>query len=410
MGAGASSQISSASEADLSAVFAVMTAEGKAKLSAALTEPTDLARYTEPMSIWVALLTGHVRLVKMSWLIKHAKANGILSRRQELPEEAFISVDELKRMYRDGNKDGVLPIIAISFCWETAAHPDPEGKQLATIAAMMEQEQAKYARARNSFKGFSDMGVFWDWLSIYQKDPKLWTPACMKADKDLTPSEAEEKRRYESSRSEEQVRGFRYALHETMDLWYAHQGTTVYMLTKLPEGSARIVKYADSGWTTYERHSAEQIKKVYLHEAKWKLVLDLGSEDAGKARNWPISPDDFDVLIETKIFTNGADQQAVKDLYRKMSVNQLGGIKMLDFTGIAAPTTEDGRRLGGCLNLCHNLNNLDLSSVSMSDEACREMFAILSRGALDHLTVRWRPTALFSCLETPHVHSPDSAH
>ena len=41
------------------------------------------------MSIWVALMTGHVRLVKMSWLIKHAKAKGILSRRQELPEEAF---------------------------------------------------------------------------------------------------------------------------------------------------------------------------------------------------------------------------------------------------------------------------------------------------------------------------------
>eukprot|EP00966_Prymnesium_polylepis_P060846 1411252-Prymnesium_polylepis.1 len=46
-----------------------------------------------------------------------------------------------------------------------------------------------------------------------------------------------------------------------MDLWYAHQGTTVYMLTKLPEGSERKVGNEESGWTTYERCSAEQIKK-----------------------------------------------------------------------------------------------------------------------------------------------------
>ena len=109
------------------------------------------------------------------------------------------------------------------------------------------------------------MGVFWDWLSIYQKDK----------DGNRTPFEQE---------------GFRYALHETMDLWYAHQGTTVYMLTQLPEGSMRKVGYVDSGWTTYERCSAEQIKK-FLMDAKWKLVLDLGAEgDAAEARNWPVGP------------------------------------------------------------------------------------------------------------------------
>ena len=49
----------------------------------------DLKRYTEPESIWAALETKHVRLPKMSWLIQHAKNNGILPRRQELPEEAL---------------------------------------------------------------------------------------------------------------------------------------------------------------------------------------------------------------------------------------------------------------------------------------------------------------------------------
>ena len=347
----------------------------------------EIARYTEPMSIWVALMTGHVRLVKMSWLIKHAKAKGILSRRQELPEEAFISVEELKRMYGDGNYDGVLPIIAISFCWLTAAHPDPEGKQLATIAAMMEKEQAKYAQA-----GFSDMGVFWDWLSIYQKDPKLFdatqVPEAMpEAERPAFIEGLKTKRTfyggeaYENSRSEDENKGFRYALHETMDLWYAHQGTAVYMLTKLPENSTRKTSYADSGWTTYERCSAEQIKKVFLYHAKWKLVLDLGSEEADKARNWPIGPDDFDGMIEDRTFTNGSDKQAVKALFRKMSVNQLGSIKTLDFTGISVPTVQDAEQLARCLNLCENLDLLNLNGVGLTAETCRALFSTLSSDA-----------------------------
>ena len=121
-------------------------------------------------------MTCHVRLLKMSWLIAHHKARKILMRRQELPEEAFISVNELQRLYGTGNGDGVLPIIAISFCWLTPAHPDPAGEQLAIVAAALEHEQEKYSTASRDFLGFQEMGVFWDWGSIYQKDPALFNP------------------------------------------------------------------------------------------------------------------------------------------------------------------------------------------------------------------------------------------
>ena len=183
----------------------------------------DLERYTEPKSIWVALETGHVRLVKMSWLIEHSKNGRILARRQELPEEAFISVAELKRLYGDGNRDGVLPIIAISFCWLTPWHPDPEGKQLKTIAATLEREQAKYAQASGSFKGFSEMGVFWDWASLYQLVPSLWRPFMTgpeaKPEAEQTEVERELTKAYFSSRTKEEQEGFTFALHKTMDLW-----------------------------------------------------------------------------------------------------------------------------------------------------------------------------------------------
>tara|TARA_B110000046_G_C12935229_1_gene373283 strand:- start:161 stop:793 length:633 start_codon:yes stop_codon:yes gene_type:complete len=201
---------------------------------------------------------------------------------------------------------------------------------------------------------------------------------------DPTPTEKEEKERYEASRSKEEKEAFGYALNETMDLWYAHQGTTVYMLTKLPKDSTRTVGYLESGWTTYERCSAEQIKKVYLYDAKWKLVLDLGvaeGDDPSKQRNWPVGPDDFDELIASKTFTNGADKGAVKELFRKMSIGQLGGIKMLDFTGIAPPTVSQAKALGRCLNLCKNLELLDLNSVRIGADACRALFAALTAEA-----------------------------
>ncbi len=67
---------------------------------------------------------------------------------------------------------------------------------------------------------------------------------------------------YVKSRTDEEGAAFGYALHNTMDLWYAHQGTTVMMLTQLPEGTMRTKGYEESGWTFYERCSAEQIKKV----------------------------------------------------------------------------------------------------------------------------------------------------
>ena len=53
---------------------------------------------------------------------------------------------------------------------------------------------------------------------------------------------------------------------------------------------------------------------------------------------------------------------------------------------------------------------ISLAGNQIGDAGLSAFAGALSSGALDHLTVRWRPTALFPCLETPHVHSPDSEH
>ena len=122
-------------------------------------------------------------------------------------------------------------------------------------------------------------------------------------------------------------------------------------------------------------------------DLSFKLVLDLGAAEGEEEaqRGWPVGPDDFDVMIEARSFTNGADKAAVKTLYRKTSTNQLGGVTQLDFDGMAAPSVEEARRLGGCLNLCVNLQRLFLSWVGMSDESFRALLASLSEHALPKL-------------------------
>ena len=91
----------------------------------------DFARYVEVESVFEALGSGHVRLIRLTWLLRLWRSQArspkpglgrvVLPRRQGLPEEAFISVDELRRMHQvAGVEAGVkrlLPVISISACW-----------------------------------------------------------------------------------------------------------------------------------------------------------------------------------------------------------------------------------------------------------------------------------------------------
>ena len=73
------------------------------------------------------------------------------------PQEAFLSVEEVSKLPRghvgdafetcgccmtaDKRADKPLRIIAISYGWLTAEHPDPHGEQLARVATQIERER-----------------------------------------------------------------------------------------------------------------------------------------------------------------------------------------------------------------------------------------------------------------------------
>ena len=250
--------------------------------------------------------------------------------------------------------------------------------------------------------GFRDAGVFLDWASIFQKDPKVFdateTPdtfpgaereafiAQLHAGTKYYGGEA-----YESSRSLEEKAAFGRALKETMDLWYGHAGTTVVLLTELPnvdelpEGFDRTRTYESRGWTTFERCSAELGKRT---TSRWRLVIDTRVQH-GSTRRLPTTPDMMAKLLKTLKFTNGADRDAVLALYEKTATAILGGIKALDVSGMQLALDDEWhspQRLARALGFCDGLERLSLTATGLKDEHLKALESNLPPGSLPRLT------------------------
>ena len=238
--------------------------------------------------------------------------------------------------------------------------------------------------------GFSDMGVFFDWASLFQKDPRLWTPAELVAEEKRTEDQRREAERYRDSRTQAQAQAVKVALG-TLDLWYAHSKTTVLLLTelpeKLPESFDKKRTYKSRGWTMFERCSAELGKTFHLQQAGWTLVIDLGEQRAA-LRRLPTTPERMEELMQECSFTNGADQAQVLALYKRTARAVLGGVKELSFFGMRLDPKDPWRspeRLGHALNFCVNLKKLDLIFTGLTDEHLASVSGVLSSDALPQL-------------------------
>jgi hypothetical protein len=411
----------------------------------------DDARYREHASIWAALegdgkgvKSGDVRLLSLKWLMALADRGGVLSRRQDLPDEAFIDAARLRQIEQgarrawDGqavvehaqalgqrqrqvgaallalvtsffrykrNVDNLVPVVAVSYCWLEKSHPDREGKQLRLLCDRLRKLYGgRGLLGACQDYGFSDMGVFLDWGSGYQKDPTLWrdwmedkeTFGLSEKDLEKTAVDGEqmaaERHAYEASRTPEQKEAFHRMLLNTMDLWYAHAAVTVVLLTQLPDelpvGFDKSRTYSRRGWTTFERCSAELAKSFKLCAAKWKLVIDVADESGGAQRRLPTTPEQMEALIADCQFTNGADRKAVIKLYKKTAVNVLGSIKVLNYRSdpiLCDDKWSSPEKLAEALNYCTSLKRMDLCGTLLDDEGATRLAVGLDNGALPAL-------------------------
>merc|ERR1719408_1222940 len=102
----------------------------------------------------------------------------VLPRRQECPPEAFTKVEMLlpglHKLHNMLDRECYmpLPIICLSYCWLTAAHPDPQGVQFKLVQESLLSEASSHPVSQRLLfhHTFADMGFFWDWSSLHQKD------------------------------------------------------------------------------------------------------------------------------------------------------------------------------------------------------------------------------------------------
>ena len=156
-----------------------------------------------------------MRLLSLNWMLARAAEGKALPRRQDLEKdhpEAFIDAAELRQIEkgarlafnpqwfgesigavikgggllallkllacffrRERNADNLLPIVSVSYCWLEGGHPDRDGRQLKLLCDKLNRLYGgRGLLGVCKDYGFSDMGVFIDWTSGYQKDPALW--------------------------------------------------------------------------------------------------------------------------------------------------------------------------------------------------------------------------------------------
>ena len=158
---------------------------------------------------------------------------------------------------------------------------------------------------------------------------------------------------------------------------------------ELPAGFDRSRTYDTRGWTTFERCSAELgAKPAWLGFAKWKLVIDVASDDGGAQRRLPATPERMAKLLAACRFTNGADSTTVLALYEKTAKAVLGTVEKLDYTGlplVCGDAWTSPALLAEALNHCESLRYLVLAGNRLDDEGVAELAAGLEDGALPAL-------------------------
>jgi len=190
----------------------------------------------------------------------------------------------------------------------------------------------------------SSLGVFFDYCSLFQKDPKLFDgaelPETKPKGKERDAFNAALKAKtasyggnaYENSRSDAEATTFRAAL-SNMEVWYAHASTTVILLTETRMGSCAL-PYLERGWPTFER-SVSMLIKPGVGPMEWPTLIDVSLRRSACNRFAPLTPDGLLTLLMEKSFTNGADLEVVVKLYALVAERCIYPSKDLDCYGMS---------------------------------------------------------------------------
>ena len=292
-----------------------------------------------------------------------------MPRRQDLPDEAFLSHEQVQSARSLGIAD-CLRIVIVSHPWLQPDHCDPKCANLEVLGRAI---RAIVVHRRGT------VAIFLDFLSLHQKD----------ADGVRTANEADL---------------FGRALSSLSDL-YSHPHVFTLKVTRLPADypagysfppgtSPNRAPYEERGWCFMEscvsnfksnRAPTWDLGMADTDVDSWTIfVIRCGLATEGMHRLPPMTPAEFRDRLESKTFTNGkADRPLVARIYKSAFEAALGDARNLEFNGLAwddadaltlARVVESG--------VLVKLERMNLYGHAMGDEGMRALASAVDRGGL----------------------------
>jgi len=316
-------------------------------------------KYTETEAFIQIVEEGCLKMVRGSWLVTECRDNRF-RRQQDLPDEAFFSAEDLRSGHR------VTAIIAISYCWLHAVHPDPSGAHFRVIC--------RAVKLRLQVKGpgkVQDVALFFDYCSLAQhaehEQGDMLNPVLGVL------------------RTDTEQKSFSKGLG-SVNIPYAHQATEVWMVRYVPRLLTRA-SYENSGWTTFEKSISSLIKDATklvdigescLTSTDWVHVCEQGLV----GRMPPQTPDNFASTIATKTFTNGSDVKFVTAKYKETFIDVVGGSRNLWFVNLKWGDSQ-AADIVEMLPFCEHLEQLFLSENEFTSTGA--MSILQAAGKIDTL-------------------------
>lgn len=371
----AAARVAAAAEAAAAAQAQVALAAAQAAISTVIDRvataccakweplPDSPTMYADPETIYEELsaqpglrLVPPVRLLRSDWIISRAsqlratasserRHELVLPRRQELEElepNAFYTAEEVKALPRGPRNAGFpMAVLAVSHSWESAAHPDPEGRTLVLLAnAITTAQTFQVSKGPYTWQTLPPrVAVFFDYCSLYQ-------PPRTEGQTPMT---------------EPQHEALRAALAR-MQVWYAHQLTTCFFVTGDPQqNSPRPTPYHERGWPTFEYHVSAIGKAIT--SSGWPQLVDVGiGVDTLFERGVPLTPAALEHLLESKRFTDGTDHGLVLSLYKKTVQCMIIGASRLIYSSCEWGPNEVGAFASAWFSLCDRLEHFSLAT------------------------------------------------
>ena len=302
------------------------------------------AKYYTSEALLEALADRSTALLRGDWLIRWAKEGRLLPRRQDLPEAAFWNVEDLevgKSIISDVHTFQEITVIAISYCWFSPEHPDPNGVQLQLLAGALEAYHQSTMQWTTP-----NTAVFLDWCSFHQS-PRVGDEEAM----------------------------FNKALQNT-NIWYASAKTRVWCLTKVAEG---VREYENRGWPRFEKAVSQLAHdqgdaisiECVANGQTWDAIEKMGK----MSQEAPLHPTLFAESLDAKtddgnhkiFFTNGkSDRPFVVQKYQDTFEEVMGSAETLNFIGMDW-RDEHAATLAKALPVCARLRGLMLGSNHIGD-------------------------------------------